>query len=172
MINENQKKTIGQRHIFTLLIIERLISVQEAETIPYDELSELIGIDIRPNHNGYSYQKSARDILEREENIVFEAIGSIGLRRMTPEEVGLSTYEKYTREKKSCIFRNMRRIQTVNDHFDNLSTEAQQYTTFARTVLQFDAEFSKKKNQKKISDKIKETKNSIVFDDTVSLFSM
>ena len=168
---QTEKRTIGQRHIYTQELIKALRAVKASDTIEYETLSRIIGIDVRPNHSGYNYQKTARDILEKDESIVFEPVDTVGLRRMLPEEVAKSTGEKYLREKKSSIKRNKRRIETVDDSFESLSPEAQLKTTFTRTILAFDSEVCKRKNMNLIESKVAESKALIGFDSTISLFS-
>ena len=169
-LKQEDRKTIGQRHIYTQEIMEVLRVLKEGERISYDALSGIIGLGVTAMEPGYGYQKTARDILEKEESIVFEVIAKEGLRRMSPEEVAMSTIHKHIKEKKSMIRRNTIRINTVSDSYDGLSEGAKMKTTLVRTVLSFDSEMMKKKNVSLIEDKVVENKALIGFDDTLSLF--
>ncbi len=169
-LKQESKKTIGQRHIYTQEIMNALRKIKAGERISYSAMSNIIGLETVAGHPGYGYQKTARDILEKEESIVFEVIKKEGLRRMTPEEVAMSALHKYMKEKKSMVRRNMIRIETVSDAYDTLSQDAKTKTTLARTVLAFDRELLKKKNVSLIETKVIENKTLIGFDDTLSLF--
>lgn len=167
---ESQKMTITERHIYTQEIIKVLKTVQEGQTIGYDELSKAIGMNVRPQHEGYGYQHSAREILERDNDIAFDVVPKVGLRRLTPEEVATGTGSTYLNHKKSLIRRSRRRIKTVDDHYENLSNEAKMRVTAHRTILAFDHELSKSKNILKIDNKVREFNKLIGFQDTIKLF--
>lgn len=165
-----KKRSITERHIYTQELIKVLKTVKEEETISYEKLSETIGMDVRPQMPGYGYQHSAREILEREDNIAFEVVPTEGLRRLTPEQVATGTGSLYLKGKRSLIRRSKRRIRTVDDHYENLSNEAKMRVTAHRTILAFDNELSKPKNVLKIEAKIRESNKLIGFNDTIKLF--
>ena len=169
-LKKEDRKTIGQRHIYTQEIMNALRCLKHGDNIAYESLSSLIGLGTRSNEPGYCYQKTARDILEKDESIVFEVIEKEGLRRMFPEEVAMSTIHKHLKEKKAMVKRNIIRIDTVSDYYDQLSPEAKIKTIIARTVLSFDSEMLKSKNVAMIENKVLENKVLIGFDDTISLF--
>uniref|UniRef100_A0A6H1ZZJ1 Uncharacterized protein n=1 Tax=viral metagenome TaxID=1070528 RepID=A0A6H1ZZJ1_9ZZZZ len=164
------KGGITERHIYTQELIKILKTVNEDETITYEKMGAVIGLNVRPQQDGYSYQHSAREILEREENIVFDVIPKIGLKRLTHEKVATGTGGIYIKRKRSLIRRSKRRIRTVDDSYDNLSNDAKMRVTAHRTILAFDNEVTKAKNILKIENKIKESNNLIGFQDTIELF--
>ena len=165
-----KKRTITERHIYTQELIKILQTVKEEETISYEKLSSTIGMDVRPQRQGYSYQHSARRILENEEDIAFEVVPTLGFRRLTPEQVATGTGSVYLKGKKSLISRSTRRIRTVNNFYEKLSHDAQMRVTAHRTILAFDNELSKPKNLLKITDRIKADNKLIGFQDTLKLF--
>lgn len=167
---KTEKKTIGEQHIYTQELIKILQNVQETETITYTDMSASIGVNVSPDGPGYGYQKSARDYLEREYDIVFEVLPTIGLRHMTHEEVALSTGSEYNKKKASLLKRSKRKIKTVANSYDNLSQEAQIKTTLARTIIAFDSEVIKAKNIKQIENRVQETNKLVGFKETLSLF--
>ena len=167
---EQKKRTITEQNIYTQELIEVLKIIKKEQTISYNELSKTIGIDIRPGYAGYGYQYSARKILEREDNIVFEAVAKVGLRRLTSEEIATGTGSVYLRKKRSLIKRSKSRIRTIDDHYDDLSNEAKMQVTAHRTILAFDNELSKLKNILKIKNKIEKDNKLIGFKDTIKLF--
>jgi len=169
-IKEHKKKTIGERHIYTQELLKRLKKVSVGEIINYNELSKIIGINVRPGFDGYSYQKSARDISERDEKIVFEVVPTVGLKRISKDDVAESSLSMYQEKKKSNIKRVKRRIETVDDDYDKLNENAKQKTLALKTLLVFDNEISKGKNILKITDQIKTDQKLIGFESTLDLF--
>ena len=163
-------KTIGERHIYTQELVSLLKNAKNGDIISYASMKEKIGMDVTASGDGYGYQKTARDVLERDEAIVFEVIPKLGLRRMTAEEVALSATSMYVKRKKSIIRRSKRRLQTVNDSFETLSPEAQLKTTLARTIIAFDAEMSKPKKLAKIEEAAKDKNHIIGFKNTIDMF--
>lgn len=167
----DDKPYFRPRHIYTQEIMRILRAMEPGQIIEYSALNKVVGIDTRAPSRGYGYQKTARDILERDEGMVFQAIDAVGLRRMTPEEVALTTGTKHLNQRRALTKRNLRRIGTVDEHFDALTPEAQEKATFARTILIFDREMGMRKNIAKIEKRVREAKKLIEFDSTISLFS-
>lgn len=167
---EAKKRSITERHIYTQELIKVLKTVKEEETVTYENLSAAIGMDVRPSGPGYGYQHSARAILERENDIAFEAVPKIGLKRLTPEQVATGTGSVYLQRKRSLIRKSKRRISTIDDHYEDLSNDAKLRVTAHRTILAFDSQLSKPKNLLKIDDKVRETNKLIGFQDTIRLF--
>jgi hypothetical protein len=165
-------KSIGERHIHTQEIAKALREIPEGDTITYEEMTKLIGIDTSPKGSGYQYQYTARDILERDEKIVFECLFKVGLKRLPPEKVALSSSSMYLKRKRSLIRRNKRRIDTVNDVYEDLSAEARFKTDLARTLLSFDAQMTRRKNINKIQANIKDANKAVEFTDTLRLFGV
>jgi hypothetical protein len=163
-------KTITERHIYTQEILRKLKSIEEKQTISYDDLSKTIGLDVRPQKEGYPYQYSARIILERENGIVFEVLKGEGFRRLTPEDVARGTGDVYQKRKKALITRSKRRIGAVTDHYDDLSDEGKIKVTIHRTILAFENEIAKPKNILKIEKTVQEHKQLVGFKDTLQLF--
>lgn len=170
LTKEAKKRCITERHIYTQEIIKVLMGVNDDEVIPYEKLSDTIGMDVRPNMPGYGYQHSAREILERDEDISFDVIPTVGLKRVPYENVAIGTGSVYLKRKKSLHSRIRRRIGTVDDHYDALSDAAKLKTTTLRTMLAFDSEMLKPKNVRKIENKVQEVNKLVGFQDTIRLF--
>lgn len=166
----DKKRSITERHIYTQEIMKLLRTIKENDTVSYDQMSAAIGMDVRPDGPGYGYQHSARAILEREDDIAFEVVPTIGLKRLTPEQVATGTNSIYMKGKRSLIRRSKRRIKTVDDYYDELSQQAKMQVTAHRTILAFDSEMSRPKNIIKIENKVKETSKLIGFQETIKLF--
>jgi hypothetical protein len=168
-MTENQK-TYREKNIYTQELIRVLKEVEEDNIIPYQKLSFLVGINIRPNHEGYRYLHSARHILERDHDVAFKTITGKGLKRMTPEQVANETGHEYILKKKSLIRHSKRRIKTIDDSYEKLSNDAKIKATLHRTMLAFDNEFSKSKNILKIENHVQKNNMLIGFDETIKLF--
>lgn len=165
------QKGITERSIYTTEIIKLLEKVSEGEMITYKEISNEVGIGVEHGQAGYGYQKSARDILEREQDIVFDVITGKGLKRLTPAQIGMGSGNIYIKRKKSLIKKSSRRISTLNDKFDELGKDVQLKVTAHRTLLAFDSELLKKKNITMIENRVNDTKKLIGFDDTIKMFT-
>jgi len=77
-MNEDSKPTIQELSIDTKLIAERLLLANVGEFIPYSELSGIIKKDIRQHRH---YLQSARNRVQRSDQIVFAVIRGEGLKR-------------------------------------------------------------------------------------------
>lgn len=163
-------RTVGQRHIYTQEIVKLLLSKTVGSTVTYDEMSERIGMKCSPTGDGYGYQASAREILEKEHDIVFENVETIGYRRLSSEEVAKSTVRLIQRKKAGILRRAKRRIETINDEYDSLSQEAKTQATLARTIIAFDMELNKGKRMKQIADRVSGDGRLLGFGETLGLF--
>jgi hypothetical protein len=162
---------ITERSIYTQQLLTLLKKVEEGEIITYEEMDKEIGIGTRPNEEGYCYQKSARDTLERDSNIVFEVVPKVGIKRLSAEQIAKGTGPLYIRKKKSLIKRSKRRIQAINDVYDDLSSEAKNEVNIHRTILAFESEVLKPKNMLKLGDHVTNSKKLVGFADTLRLFN-
>lgn len=170
--NENEgRKCISERHIYTQELMKALRNVKEEQMISYEDMSQTIGLDVRPEGAGYSYQHSAREILECEDNIAFAVVVKEGLRRLTPEQVANGTGSIYQKKKRSLIHRSKRRIRTIDDKYDELSSDAKMNVTAHRTILAFDYQLSKPKNIRMIESRVRESNKLLGFQDTIRLFN-
>lgn len=162
--------TITERSVYTTELIELLKKIPPESVATYEMMESKIGLDVRPGNDGYGYQKSARDILEKEHGIVFETITKVGLKKLTSEEIGLGSGNLYLKRKKSLIRKSKIRISTINDKFENLSKEAQLQVNAHRTILAFDAEMTKPKNLLKVTEGVIKKNELIGFEATINLF--
>jgi len=82
-------KTIKQISIESQLVIERLLNTEEGDVVTYDELSTVIGRDIRLNR--YCLHTAINKLL-REHQIYFSAVRGVGVKRCNdPEKVDAGT---------------------------------------------------------------------------------
>lgn len=168
--NDNGKKTVGERHIFTQIIMQLLMAVEIGEIITYEQLEKEIDIDCRPQKPGYGYQYTARIILEREENMVFEAVTKVGLKRLPPEDVAQSSVQCITKPLRSHLDRQKRRVDTLNESYSKLTPSGRFCVDTARTLLVFAKGITRKKSVGMIEAQVEKTKKAISMDETLALF--
>ena len=167
---EARKRAPGERSIYTQQVIARMKRAKEGEIIPYEELDVIIGMGTRPQHEGYGYQYTARNVLERDHKIVFEAIDNVGLKRLSAEEIAKSTIPDYIKKTRSLVRRSTQRIGAIDEVYGELSDEAKMKATYARTILAFMDRATKPKSLKTIEMRIEENCEVIGFKDTLKLF--
>lgn len=165
------RKTIGERHIYTNQILKMLEDVNEGQTLRYKEMTAAIGLDTQPGGDGYSYQRSARRIMEREFNAVFEALTNVGLKRLPPTDVAKSSTNSFLSPLRRHIARQKRRLNTLNDEYENLDDESRFGVDTARTIIAFTDSMTRKKAVKKIAEKVTSSNKMIGFRDTLALFN-
>jgi len=82
----SDKKAIPEMSIDTRLLIEKMKSVKVGDVISYDELSKIIGRDIR-SRQGYARLQSARRNCLKQHGIVFSTVAKEGLRRCDDSQI-------------------------------------------------------------------------------------
>ena len=83
--NQHMQDRTKTKSIDVRTVYERLVKADYGEVIPYDDLSRLIGKDVRTVAR--NVLRSARERAERENCIVFGAVPNAGIRRLTENEV-------------------------------------------------------------------------------------
>jgi len=163
-------ETIGQRSIYTQELVSLFKEVPVGDVVRYEAMERCIGIGCRPNEPGYGYQASARKIMQQEYNAVFENLRKVGYRRLPHGDVAGSAVGVYTKKKASLLKAARRRLNTVNDAYETLSPEAKMQTTFARTLLAFEAETNKKRRIEQIAASVGASGRLLGFEETLQLF--
>lgn len=170
LVKEKTHKTIGERSIYTTQLLSLLRKCEIGQTVTYDEMDNVIGMKTQAQYDGYPYQKKARDILERDDNIVFEVITKIGLKRLAPKDVGKSSLRIYLNQKKSILKKNKRRLKTIDDEYENLSLDVRTAIDLTRTILAYDAVTIKPKKIELIEQAVSLNQKMLGFSDTLKLF--
>lgn len=165
-----KQKTVGERSIYTTQIIERCLEKKDGETAAYDELTALIGLDVRPGKEGYSYAHSAFKILEKEHAVVFDNVARAGWQRMAPEMVANSSVDMFTRKTKALVKKFKIRTETTADHHDELSEEAKLRVNLQRTLLAFQEHIFRPKSIARLEQNMADRIKPLPFDRTIALF--
>ena len=165
---EQKTKVIGHATYETQQLVDRLKAVVAAENydlIPYAELSSLIGYDVQ--RDGYSYLKSAREIVERETGRLVGIVLGEGVKLLTPEEqvaIGPDSLQRLKRATSKSI-RRIGRVQV-----DRLTDDQRlDYHTTA-SVLGAVHLFTKPKSVAKIEDAVSKAADKLAIGDTLRLF--
>jgi hypothetical protein len=92
----------GVPSIDTRLIADYLMA-SEADLIPYDELSKLIGKNVQGD--GYGYLLAARRIVLREKSFVYRPVKNLGLKRLTNLETAklMDRFDHVRRTHKTAV---------------------------------------------------------------------
>ena len=165
---EPKTKVIGQASYETQQLVERLKAVVSAENydvIPYNELSGLIGFDVQKD--GYPYLKSAREIVERETGRLVGVVLGDGVKLLTPEEQVAIGPDSLQRLKRATT-RSIKRIARVQ--VDKLTDDQRiDYHTTA-SVLGAVHLFTKPKSVSRIEEAVSKSAAKLAIGETLKLF--
>ena len=146
-------------------IVDALATAKVGDTITYEQLATL-GADHR-TPKGQGKLQSARRILQRDKQIVFATIATVGYQRLPDSEIiktGQSSVEKIRRES----IRGAKRLACVN--YEGLTDADKRKHDAAASHLGILAECSRPAVVKKIAAKVDETKAKLTFDATLQAF--
>ena len=163
------KRTVGERSIWTQQLVDEMSKVEEEAIFTYEDAHRVIGMPARPNSDGYQYLNSAIHILQGELKIQFENIKTVGYRRMTPEEVGKSSFDLLRKKVKSTVKKSKRRTATAIPHFDELSPMARQNLAMAQTMAAFYEYSTRSRQVKKLESNVSD--RTLGLEETLKMFS-
>lgn len=119
---KNQPKTLPSVSVSLETVLNRLIRAAVGEVVTYDELSACYGADIRQKGAG-TLQRALRLALS-EYNMVFEAVRSVGYKRLKDDEMIDAGKSHIQRARRACR-RGKAKLDCVAD-FEKLTKEQQQ----------------------------------------------
>ena len=166
--DQEKKKTVGQASYETRQLVQKLTAVVKAESydvVPYSELSRLIGYDVQ--RDGYSYLKSAREIVGRETGRLIGVVPCDGVKLLTPEEQVAIGEDSVQRLKRSTS-KSIRRIGRVQ--VDKLTDDQRIDFHTTASVLGAVHLFTKPKSVAKIEDAVSKAADKLAIGDTLKLF--
>ena len=109
-------RTIPEFSVDAKLVYDRLLKCGVGDVVTYEELSEMVGRDIRSK--GYATAQAARKRAMRDNQMVFECIWRVGYKRLSDVEV-VQTGEQTIRSMRRAATRGLKRIVSVQE-FDKL----------------------------------------------------
>lgn len=145
------KRGIQAKSSDTLILENRLRKTEVGELVTYDELSKLLGRDVRKFC--VSYLKTARHTLVGE-SIFFDCVTNEGFKRLSNDEAALAA-DYYRTRIISTTNRGIRHLKNVP--FDNLSDEAKKKHLTSSAQLGAIQLFSSSKSTKKIEAAVSNT---------------
>jgi len=156
------------RSIYAQQLYNRLRQVQPGDIITYGEMNDLVGMKVQAPGDGYGYLNTARNMCLRNDRIVFRPVHNVGLERLTDNkiaEVGYSFIGSVQRKSKKGISE----LTSVKD-FEVLSNDEKIRHNTALSILGVFASISKSKKITMLENKVKESKKSFSFEETIKLF--
>lgn len=157
-----------QMSIDSRTVYERLIQTAIGETVTYDELTALIGRDIR-SPRAMGRLTTARRAVLHENNIVFGVIQKIGLKRLDDIEI-VATGQQSVNRIKNLARRCVERLTIGVREFDKLPNEAKvRHNTYVSMVGAVHM-MTKPANIKLLEAKISQSKAVLPLAHTLEVF--
>jgi len=125
----------------------------------YDELSDLIGMDVRTNARGGHLLDAARKILEVDHNLSFERVNGEGVKLRGPTDL-LEHAKRVQKGIGRKAKRTSKRLDNCLD-YDELSLEEKMEANAARTTLALAAMLPKKKIQDRLLEAVSIEKTTL-----------
>ena len=157
-------KGIQEKSADTKVIEHRLRNTQPGDLVTYDELTKLLGRDVRQYCK--SNMRSARNSLIGE-SIFFDCVAGEGLKRLNNEEAVRASDHYRTRARKAAR-RGLTHL--VNVPFDSLSDESKRKHLAMSAQLGAIELFGSTKSSKRIETAVSETKTTMAIGETLKLF--
>lgn len=140
----NDQKTIFELSADTRFIHQRLSKAAVGDVVEYEELTKLIGRDIRGAAR-HSLQSAIR--LCQKDGREFGAVMNVGIKRLSPEEIVVAAEDQIARSRNAAK-RGMRRL--ANADFAKLSADDQLRHNATASVLGVLSLFGKQKSVEKV----------------------
>ena len=97
--NNSGGRSIPERSVDSIVLYNRIRTMEEGDVVPYSELSDLIKCNVQKS--GYCYMQTARRIAQREDEMVFEAVLNVGLRRVSNDKIADVSRDNMKRARRS-----------------------------------------------------------------------
>lgn len=156
---------IQEKSADTLVIENRLRKAEVGEIVTYDDLSTLLGRDVRKFC--YGNIQTARKTLMGEQ-VFFDVVAGEGLKRLTMEEA-CDVSAAYVNRAKSAANRGLRHLQNVE--FKELSDDGKRKHLATSAQLGAVRLFSSSKSAKVIESKVNGSAEPIPLGETLKLFT-
>ena len=160
-------KSSFELSIDTQILIDELLKAEIGDVIEYAALSKVLRRNVRTVAAGNL--RSARKIVQRDEEIVFGAIRGIGLKRLGDEAIACSGESSIKRIHRESI-RGINRLKTVQN-YDGLPPTARVAHNAAWSVLGALGQGSRPRTQKRVETKVFEVHDKLALAQTLALFA-
>lgn len=158
-------KVIPQMSVDTRMLYERLKECDVGHTIPYQELSKIIGREV--TGKARSVLATARRKAMTTDRMVFACVYKVGVKRLTDVDI-VETSEDCVRRVRKASTRAVRRITTVD--FAKLPNEAKVKHNTYLSVFGALASFTQSGALKAIEKKIGDSKEALPLAKTLEVF--
>ena len=151
-------KTISQISVDAQVIATRLGNTAAGETIPYHELTALVGRDVTKEARGILY--TARRVVLRQKGLVFDAVFGVGIKRLSQEEIpalGEQAIVHIRRTARRARYRISRGIA----NYDELPGEKRTQAMVANSMLGALESMANPRQQEKIKALVERSGQSI-----------
>jgi hypothetical protein len=158
-------KSIPELSVDTRLVEQRLMEAKPGDTVPYSELSQIIGRNV---------QNGARHVLTTAINralgngAVFACVTNVGVKRLADVEI-VATGDSAARKMRRLARRSVRKLSQVVD-FAALPKPVQVRHNTLMSVMGAVAHFSKESAIKKVEAKVAETSQALPLGKTLEVF--
>lgn len=163
------KKSIPERSVDTQFLVDRLIACKPGEVVTYDQLSGIIGREVRPGNDAYPNLYSARRVALNEYGIAFEAVRGVGVVRLTDEAIVRSS--PVVIQKAHRAAHRGSKVLACVEHFDGLTNEDKVRHNAALSVLGVIAHFTKSQSVRRIASAVSEANDPLPFQKTIEHFA-
>lgn len=160
----SKTKGMFEKSADTSIIENRLRNTNVGDVVTYDELSKLLGRDVRAYCTS-NLQTARRTMVN--ESIFFDVLTGEGLRRLNADEA-VTTSQAYVTRAKSAANRGMNHLANVP--FDGLTEESKKKHLSVSAQLGAVALFSSSKANKRIEQKINGSATQLPIGETLKLF--
>ena len=161
---DNEQRTIGEMSIDTRCLIERLEKVAVNETITYDELTALIGRDVKVKAR-HLLDTARNNMLKR--RILFGCVQGVGIKR-EDSQGAISSAEQRTKNIRRSVKRAVTHVFCAE--FEELSREDQNRMLATQSHLGALALALKPSSVKLVYDKVTSSAGLLPTVETLALF--
>jgi hypothetical protein len=163
------KGTIPERAIYTQNIVDMFRKSEPGRVVTYDEMAELIGMEVRPGSDGYRYVQSAIHIACRDHKIVMKNVQTVGYRHETASTVATSGMSELVGKIKRVVKRAKMEQLSLVDKMDKLTTEQRCKVAATSALLAFQNQILRPKKIDRLEAAAKAS-SAIGFKQTLKLF--
>jgi len=153
----DKKKTIPEAGLDSRLAYERLMKAEPSEVVTYDELSRLVKRNVQGD--GRHVIQTARRMAQREDQIVFECVRNVGLRRMLDGEIA-QLGRPAIRSIRRKVRRTARKIACLSD-FDALTNDEKLRHNTDLSVLGVLGHCTEPRRVKKLAHKLLDSSHAL-----------
>lgn len=158
------KRPIGLLSIDTKAVYDRLTKAKMGETVSYDELSQLIGRDIR-NGAYWCLQSARRKALI--DGLVFGSVSKVGIKRLNDTEIVDTGHDAVTRIHRLST-RSARKVALAE--YSTLSPESKVKFNTHVSILGVMAHMTRSKQVAKLTESVTKAQASLPLAKTLEAF--